>query len=256
MVEIRYGDQYEIVDIAGQTVSEAREQFKAEFGIPDKAKAKLNGSKVKSNAEIDTVLNDDDKVTFAVARSRTPFLIGALLLALAATGGVFAFGFLNANVTLSATTHSDFANVTANTNSISFNVWGLLKGSIFANHDLFYVQKNTSWTGDLVITVTLGNAGELAKVYRAFGLELFLCDTNDTGHTALPLGLSQNQIVLLSLDYPSVNLFYKGASANLTVRVKNGFYVATHIGASGIPAGGSANPEIFCDVTQSEYNVP
>ncbi len=254
MVEIRYGDQYEIVDIAGQTVSEAREQFKAEFGIPDKAKAKLNSSKVKSNAEIDTVLNDDDKVTFAVARSRTPFLIGALLLALAATGGVFAFGFLNANVTLSATTHSDFANVTANTDSISFNVWGLLKGSIFANHDLFYIKKNVSWTGDLVITVTLGNAGELAKVYRAFGLELILEDTNT--HVQQSLGLSQNQIVLLSLDYPSVNLFYSGASQNVTVKVKNGFYVATHIGASGIPAGGSANPEIFCDVTQSEYPMP
>jgi molybdopterin converting factor small subunit len=251
MVEIKYGDQYEVVDIAGQTVSEAREQFKAEFGIPDKAKAKLNGSKVRTGAEIDTVLNDEDKVTFAVPRSRTPFLIGALLLALAATGGVFAFGFLNANVTLSATTHSDFASVTANTDSISFNVWGLLKGSIFANHDLFYVVKNPSWTGDLVITVTLGNVGELAKVYRGFGLELILVDSNTD--VVQSLGLSQDQVVLLSLDYPSVNMFYSGASQNVTVKVKNGFYVATHIGPSGVPAGGSASPEIFCDVTQSEY---
>jgi len=85
MVEIRYGDQYEITDLAGQTVGEAREQFKAEFGIPDKAQAKLNGSKVKTNTEIDTVLYDDDKLTFAVSRGKTPFLIGALLLALAVT---------------------------------------------------------------------------------------------------------------------------------------------------------------------------
>jgi molybdopterin converting factor small subunit len=256
MVEIRYGDQYEVVDIAGQTVSEAREQFKAEFGIPDKAKAKLNGSKVKPKAEFDTVLNDEDKIAFAVPRSRTPFLIGALLLALAATGGVFAFGFLNANVTLSATTHSDFASVTANTDSIGFNVWGLLKGSIFADHDLFYIVKNTSWTGDLVITVTLGNAGELAKVYRAFGLELILVDSNTD--VIQDIGLTQNDIVLLSLDYPSVNMFYSGASQNVTVRVKHGFYVATHIGLTGIPESGaaSANPSIYCDITQSEYPMP
>ena len=100
MVEIKYGDQFEVTDLAGQTVSEAREQFKAEFGIPDKAKAKLNGSKVKSSAEIDTVLNDDDKLTFAVSRSRMPYLVGALLLALAVTGGVFAFGFINATTTI------------------------------------------------------------------------------------------------------------------------------------------------------------
>ena len=50
MVEIRYGDQYEVTDLAGQTVNEAREQFRSEFGIPDKARAKLNGSKVKTDA--------------------------------------------------------------------------------------------------------------------------------------------------------------------------------------------------------------
>ena len=127
MVEIRYGEQIEVTDLAGQTIGEAREHYKSAFGIPDKAKAKLNGSKVKPSAEIDTVLNDDDQVTFAVPRSRTPFLIGALLLALAATGGMFAFGFLNANLTLSATTHTDFASVTTNTSVGGFTCLGALK---------------------------------------------------------------------------------------------------------------------------------
>ena len=87
MVEIRYGEQFEISDLAGQTVSEARDHFKSEFGIPDKAKARLNGSKVK--AELDTVLNDDDRLTFAVSRGKGAYLVGALLLALACTGGVY-----------------------------------------------------------------------------------------------------------------------------------------------------------------------
>jgi len=75
---------------------------------------------------------------------------------------------------------------------------------------------------------------------------LFRSNTND-GVTILPLGLSQNQVVLLSLDYPSVNMFYDG-TANMTVRVKSGYYVATHF-----PAGGTASPEIFCDVAQSDF---
>ncbi len=245
MVEIKYGEQFEIADIAGQTVSEAREQFKDEFGIPDKAKAKLNGSKVKQGAEFDTVLNDDDKVTFAVSRSRTPFLIGALLLALAVTGGVFAFGFLNANVTLTATTHTDFADVTANTTGNVFTVFGLYKGTIFSSgKDLFYIKENVDWTGDLVTTVSLGNVGELAKYYRAFALQLVMVNTDD--NTPVDLGpLSMNQVVLLSLDYPSVNMFTSGTT-NMTVRIKSGYYVAQHFW----PTGGSASPEIFCDVTQ------
>ena len=124
MIEIRYGEQYEVTDLAGQTVGEAREQFKSEFGIPDKAKARLNGSKIKSGAEIDTVLNDDDKLTFAVTRSKAPYLVGALLLALAVTGGVFAFGFINATTTLTATTvNSNFADVTVNTTGVAALTW-------------------------------------------------------------------------------------------------------------------------------------
>jgi molybdopterin converting factor small subunit len=249
MVEIKFGDQYEVVDIAGQTVSEAREQFKAEFGIPDKAKAKLNGSKVKSSAELDTVLNDDDKVTFAVARSRTPFLVGALLLALAATGGVFAFGFLNANVTLSATTHTDFANVTANSGADIGNVWGLYKGTILTDAILFTISTDSSWTGDLVTTVTLGNVGDLANAYRAFGLRLQMFDS--AGNPIAIITGEDPYTVLLSLDYPSVNMFTPSLSGNMTVRVKNGFYVAQE----GQASQSNASPQIFCDVTQG-VNTP
>jgi hypothetical protein len=243
MVEIRFQDQFEVTDLAGQTIHEAREQFKSEFGIPDKAKARLNGSKVKSSAEVDTIINDDDQLSFAVSRSRTPFLIGALLLALAATGGVFAFGFLNANVTLSATTHSDFASVTANTSGLTFHVWGLYKGTIFANKDLFYIKENPDWTGDLVTTVSFGNAGDLAKYYRAFALHLIM--VNSDNGDPVDLGLTQQQEVLLSLDYPSVNMFTSG-TVNMTVRVKNGYYVAQHF----FPGSGDPSPSIFCDVTQ------
>lgn len=255
MVEIKYGDQFEISDLAGQTVCEAREQFKSDFGIPDKASARLNGSKVKASAESDTVLNDDDKLTFAVSRSRTPLLIGALLLALAVTGGVFAFGFINASVSL--TSHaatSDFASVTANsTVKIVWHPYGYYKGAITGDNGtgLFIVDTLTSgYAGDLAVTISLANGDTLAKCYRmlALRLELYssagaLLDINGTG-------LVGDDYVLLTLDNGSVTMFPTGLSDNMTIRLKSGFYI-THIFKAGnwlTPA--NYQPLLFAEVAQ------
>ena len=80
MVEIRYGDYNEAADLAGQSVAEARQQFKGELGIPEKATARINGRKVKGTLEGETCLNDDDRLTFARTRGKGVFLVGALLL--------------------------------------------------------------------------------------------------------------------------------------------------------------------------------
>lgn len=50
MTEIRYGEYYEMADLAGKSVAQAREQYKQEFGIPDKAQAKLNGKGIRQKA--------------------------------------------------------------------------------------------------------------------------------------------------------------------------------------------------------------
>ncbi|HTY81684.1 MAG TPA: hypothetical protein VMB24_02785, partial [Dehalococcoidales bacterium] len=76
MIEIKYRDQFEISDLAGKTVSEAREQFRGEFGIPSKAHATLNGEEIKNSAENDTVLAENDKLTFAVKQPVGLFLVG------------------------------------------------------------------------------------------------------------------------------------------------------------------------------------
>jgi hypothetical protein len=252
MVEIKYGDQFEVTDLAGQTVCEAREQFKAEFGIPDKAKAKLNGSKVKSSAEIDTVLDDDDKLTFAVSRGKGAYLIGALLLALAVTGGVFAFGFINATTTIHVNVYeSNFADVSENNTVFvaPFNTWGFYKGAI-GTGSLFDVQPGINYTGDLAVTVSLGNADQMVKVYRAFSLQLDMIYSNNG--TALDINESNaadsNDWVMLTLDNGSVSMFPKGVSGNMTVRVKKGFYITQiHPFANWANAG---NAELFCEVAQ------
>ena len=132
MIEIRYGDQYEVTDLAGCTVREARDRFQKELGIPTKAYVKLNGSKLKGKSEATTVINDDDRLSFGVSRIRGAYYVAALLLALAITGGVFASGFINGSTTLTgaAISDSNFADVTVNTtgtSAISWSGYGFFK---------------------------------------------------------------------------------------------------------------------------------
>jgi hypothetical protein len=250
MVEIRYRDQFEVSELAGQTIAEAREQFKAEFGIPNKAQVKLNGVKVKSNAESDTVLNDDDKLTFAVSRGRGAYLVGALLLALAITGGIFASGFINATTTLTVGLQNNFADVTVNASatSLSWSAFGFYKGSITTTGvgtGIFNIKPATGYTGNLATTVSLGNAGDLAKVYRVLSLQLAMVSNGvDLDVSA---GNLQNW-AMLTLDNGSVTLFTDAGSANMTVVVKRGFYITHAKPFAGWT--GAAGPELFCEVAQ------
>jgi len=256
MVEIKYGDQFEITNLAGQTVRKAREQFKAEFGIPDKAQAKLNGSRVKGGAEPGIVLNDDDKLTFAVSRGKGAYLIGALLLALAATGGVFAFGFINASTTLTGNiAESNFADVSVNTSGVSslaWSGWGFYKGAITAavgGTPIFTIDTATSgYTGDLVVTVSLGNADALVKRYRALSLQLTM---NAADGSVLDINedtlADASDWVMLTLDNGSVSMYPGGTAGFSSVRVKRGFFI-THVWPGAW--SGSGSPELFCEVAQ------
>lgn len=263
MVEIRYGDQYEVTDLAGHTVSEAREHFKSEFGIPDKAKAKLNGGKVKSSAELETVLNDDDRLTFAVSRSRGVYLVGALLLALAATGGVFAYGFINASTTNISvgTPGSNFADVTENTSGtgdLTWSTYGHFKGSIVADYTangtpIFNIDTTGGggYTGDLVVTVTLGNADALAEVYKVLALKLDMSTPDGNNMDINGDGTPTTaDWVMLTLNNGEVSMF-PGGTANVTnVRVKSGFYITHARPNAGWGGTASASPELFCEVAQ------
>jgi molybdopterin converting factor small subunit len=253
MVEIKFKDQHEVTDLAGRTVSEAREQLRKMFDIPERAVARLNGTKVNTGAEFDTVLNDDDKLTFTVSKGMGAYLVGAALLALAVTGGVFAFGFINATTSLNATTvNSNFADVTANTTgsaNVSWSAYGFFKGSIGGPNTIFNITPAAGYTGDLVTTVTIGNADDLVKRYRVLSLQLEMVD--EATQTVLDVNESgmadDNDWVMLSLDNGSVSLFTDG-SASMSLRVKRGFFI-THVQPFG-GWQGSATPELFCEVAQ------
>jgi molybdopterin converting factor small subunit len=245
MVEIRYRDQFEVSELAGQTISEAREQFKAEFGIPNKAQVKLNGVKVKSSAEFDTVLNDDDKLTFAVSRGRGAYLVGALLLALAITGGIFASGFINASLTLTVTQNGNFADVAVATNGTmaGWTTFGFYKGTL-SGGNIFTVTPAAGYPGDLVTTVTIANAADLAKVYRVLSFTLEMIDTTTNASLDVSAGAGQN-FAMLTLDNGQASMWTSAGTHTMNVKVKSGFYI-TH----PFMSGHNGSPLLFAEVAQ------
>jgi len=246
MVEIRYGDHFEVSELAGQTVSEARDQFKAEFSISNKAQAKLNGSKVKTKAELDTVLNDDDKLTFAVSHGRGVYLVGALLLALAITGGVFAAGWINNTTSIGATVGENFANVYVSNNVTGWTAHGATKGNITPG-SLFRIEPAAGYTGDLVISIGFGNAGDLSEQYRVLSLQLELVGSDNVTPVDISAGNGAFW-TLLNLNNGSIDFYPVSATQNMTVRVKSGFYITQAKGTG--PWGGASSPQLFCEVAQ------
>jgi len=187
-----------------------------------------------------------------------PYFVGAVLLALAITGGVFAYGFVNATTTINATIeNSNFADVSVNNTmpAIAWDTWGMYKGSIPTGY-LFNVTPGNNYTGDLAVTVALGNADQLAKDYRMFALQLDMIYTQNgsvvdiTESSNSSNGNPGTDWVMLTLDNGSVTMFPQGTAnaAQMTVQVVRGFFITQihpFIGWQGSPS-----PQLFCQVAQ------
>jgi len=254
MVEIRYGENVEKAELAGRSVSEVRELLGEELGIPGKAKARLNGKKIKGSLEEETYLCDEDQLSFVQPRGKGLFLVGAMLLALAATGGVFAFGWINATTTLNAVAAtSDFAKVSANTSDpLTWTPYGFFKGAISGPKPIFDIDTATSnYTGDLVVTVTLANADELVRCYRVLALKIELVNSSDNSVIDINEsgGGDAEDYGLLTLGNGEVNMFPDGSAGSMTVRVKSGFYI-THIYKAANWGSNYEDPVLFCEVAQ------
>ena len=251
MVELSYGEHYELAELAGKSVVEVRELYKTEFEIPDRAQAILNDKPLKKKLEDKIRLEDGDGLSFEEKeRSRKPLFITALLLALAISGGLFAYTWTTATATLIAqTTVGDFASVTANSTGIVQITWtpfGRYRGSIPGPHNLFDVTVDSAYDGDIEVTVYLANADELSKNYRFWMLRLEFVD--GTGN---PDDI-QGGVQVLSLNngqasFYSTSTNYTAGTASY-VRCAGGSYI-------GLPwAGGwadSYDPVLFVEVTQA-----
>ncbi len=242
MVEIRYGEHYEMADLAGRSIAQAREQYKQEFGIPDKAQASLNSKGIGQKHEPKTALGDNDSLTFAEKSRKGLFFIGAILLALAITGGVFAYGQTTTTVGLALDAQSDFAAVAAASPTPTWDVWGSYKGSVDTG-DLFTVTPDVpgGWTGDMSVVLTLTNAHELVAAYRILVLEIEIWDSTPV----TPVKVGTTEYLTMGNGEISIDIT-QTVNPPYHVNLSDGFYI-THKGGWTASA---EDPSIFCQVLQ------
>ncbi|MFC1932545.1 hypothetical protein ACFLXU_02800 [Chloroflexota bacterium] len=188
------------------------------------------------------MLNDNDELSFEVgSRTRRPALIlGAFLLALAVTGGLFASTTLTQTVTIGVTEGStDFADVSSNnTPSADYAVLGRHRGTIGAN-TLFNLETVTG-SPDIEVQVYLSNPDELSTDYSSWMMRLVLQDENGA-----PMDL-EGITKVLSLDNPVVIFTSDNTTPDISY-VKN-------LGGSyrTFPASwvDTDDPQVFCKVVQ------
>ncbi len=249
MVELRYGDYHEMVELAGKTVAEVREQYKPLLSIPDKTKTRINDRNVKKNQESETWLKDDDTLRFVEKSRKSPFFILAALVALAATAVPFAFAQTTASINLDVTEKDDFVSVAANSTLPTWNVFGKFKGAT-GSGELFKITPASGFTGDLSCMVMIGNGEELVKCYRVLVMKISIYESDGSGDcdtsanlTAFPeyLTLSKGEV-----DFTLENL--AGKTSPFWVHLDSGFYISHYWGASAM--GGDEDPTLYCDVTQ------
>ena len=151
------------------------------------------------------------KQAVLAGKTRGLVLLGALLLTLAVTGGLFAYAYTVASVSISTSVASaDFASVTANTTTtaLDYNLLGSVNGKL-GSQDLFAVTGDASYTGDVEVIVYLANADELVQEYRFWMMRLEFTDASGTTPQDME-GITK----IISLQKPITSFVV--ASANIT----------------------------------------
>jgi len=179
-------------------------------------------------------LSHNDSLTFAQKSRKGLFFIGAILLALVITGGVFAWGATTTTVTLTVTEKPDFATVTAGAGP-TWNAFGSFKGSV-GQATLFTIAPDAAWSGDMSVVVTLANAQDLVEAYRILVLEIEVWNNAD-------VSIGTTEYLTLGVGEISID-FTQATAGPYTVEVTGGYYITHKAGAW------SADPVIMCQVLQ------
>ncbi len=177
MIEIKYGEFNETADLKGKSIAEVRQQYTEEFGLSNRTRAKLNGEKISRKQEQERILIEEDELSFEEKSRKSLFLLGAFLMSLALTGGIFAYTATVQSMTLTVTGASnDFASITTNTTPVIGTLLGNHLGAIDAT-SIFNIAGDAAYSGDLEVIVSLTNADELVEDYRFFTLRLKYADS-------------------------------------------------------------------------------
>ncbi len=170
-------------------------------------------------------------------------LLIALLAVLVVTGGMFAYTFTTATATIGVTAPtSDFANITANSSITAPTVFGKFTGT-WPSASVFTIEPDPSYQGDLVITVSLINTGELVRQYQHVNMEIQYTDNTgalaDEGARTEVLNLQNAQVLF---TWTSGN-----GTSPFTVDLVGGGY---RLHPFKTLTGGSYQPQLWCEVTQ------
>lgn len=170
------------------------------------------------------------------------FLLIALVAVLVATGGVFAFTFTTATATIgvSAPT-SDFAAITAG-NVTAPTVFGKFTGT-WPTGDIYTITPDANYTGDLVVTVFLVNAGELIRYYHHLNMELEFQDSANS--TADEQG--EAQVLNLQNSQVQFTWAYSPTGSPYSVKLTGGSF---RLHPFKTLTGGSYQPQIWAEITQ------
>ncbi len=208
MIGIKYGEFNETADLNGLSIADVRQQYTEEFGLSDKARAKLNGERIGRKQEEERILVDEDELCFEEKRNKSLVLLGAFLLALAVTGGIFAYTTTTASIQLSVTTGPDFADITANnTADPAWAALGRLRG-VIPEGSLFDIAVDSNYTGDLVVNVYLSNPDELSNDYSSWMMRVNLANSSNVSIDTF------GSTEILSLDVPMAS--FQIQSSNIT----------------------------------------
>ena len=169
-------------------------------------------------------------------------IIIALLAALLVTGGVFAYTYTTATATIGVTAPtSDFATITAGSVTAP-TVFGKFTGT-WPTDDLYTITPDAAYTGDLVVTVYLTNAGELIRYYQHLNMKLEFMDsanaTADEQGEAQVINMQNSQVLFTWANGTGTGPY--------TVKITGGSF---RIHPFKSLTGGSYQPQLWAEITQ------
>ena len=197
MVKVIYGEYSQQAELAGKSVADVREMYEAEFSLSEHAQANLNGQWLKKKLEAETKICDDDELYFEEKSRRGLAMLGAFLLALALTGGLFSYTQTTTTTTIDVTGGStDYASISANTTDRpDYVLLGKHRGTI-PEGSLFDVTVDSNYTGDIAVNIYLSNPDELSNDYNSWIMRVNFANSANTSVD------TQGSTELISLDAP------------------------------------------------------
>ena len=171
----------------------------------------------------------------------------ALMLALAITGGLFAYAYTTRTTALSVTdAKSDFASVTVNNTVGSYSIFGSYRGRI-PQGNLFAVTPAANYPGDLEVSVYLDNIDQLSYKYGLLLMRIRFVDsgnsTVDVDGIQKPLSLNNGVVTFTASTLLAANTTYYIQTTGGVYRTFPWAYIGT--------SGGTYAPSITADVLQA-----